>query len=364
MLAQLLAAIVALGSATFYLAAFFFPEVHRQRDFVWSGVGFFYALVLWLCAGRLTGGVLLGQVASVSLIVWLGSQTLLLRRQQAAPEDKTEVTPEVSEQVKGFSFGKLLSPLTQRFQRQPSAALDKPETVATLIDEPEESPTEPEAPSPEPTQAAAAAAPADPIPESAPENLAAAPDIPAETTEPPQAAAAEPEPAAAEEDEQEQSNWPDDEASNWPDEEEASNWPDEEEAGSTWVDAPGDAAALANREAASLAESEPTAEANWIDSNDPEATPASAAEPVAPDAAEAANWVDAAEPEAIDVVATPATPVAGIGNAEPVDPDQAEDSVPPEAALDSLDQLPLEEAPPSASPDTSDSWDKPQESAW
>ncbi|NJL01000.1 MAG: hypothetical protein HC910_10725 [Spirulinaceae cyanobacterium SM2_1_0] len=135
MLAQLLAATVALGSVTFYLAAFFFPEVHRRRDFIWSGVGFFYALVLWLCAGRLTGGVLLGQVASVSLLVWLGSQTLLLRRQQAAPEDKTAVSPAVQEQVKGFSFGKLLAPLTNRFQRQPQAATPKPETVATLVDE-------------------------------------------------------------------------------------------------------------------------------------------------------------------------------------------------------------------------------------
>ncbi|MDY7015406.1 MAG: Ycf66 family protein, partial [Cyanobacteriota bacterium] len=61
MLAYILAIAVAFGSFAFYMAAFFFPEVHRKYDFLWSGVGFFYAFVLWICAGRITGGVLLGQ---------------------------------------------------------------------------------------------------------------------------------------------------------------------------------------------------------------------------------------------------------------------------------------------------------------
>lgn len=80
MLAYLLAIVIALGSFSFYMAAFFVPEVHRRQDFVWSGVGMFYALVLWFCAGRITGAVLLGQVASVGLLSWLGFQTLELRR--------------------------------------------------------------------------------------------------------------------------------------------------------------------------------------------------------------------------------------------------------------------------------------------
>ncbi|HEY9908145.1 MAG TPA: Ycf66 family protein [Thermosynechococcaceae cyanobacterium] len=98
MLAYLLALAVGLGSFALYIAAFFFPEVHRKNDFIWSGVGLFYALVLWVCAERITGGVLLGQTASVSLVGWLGWQTLTLRRQVAPAEQQTAVP--TSEEVK------------------------------------------------------------------------------------------------------------------------------------------------------------------------------------------------------------------------------------------------------------------------
>ena len=54
MLAYFLALAVGLGSFSIYMAAFFFPEVHRKSDFTWSGVGLFYALILWACAGRIT----------------------------------------------------------------------------------------------------------------------------------------------------------------------------------------------------------------------------------------------------------------------------------------------------------------------
>ena len=48
MLAYILALAVGLGSFSIYMAAFFFPEVHRKSDFTWSGVGLFYALIfLW-----------------------------------------------------------------------------------------------------------------------------------------------------------------------------------------------------------------------------------------------------------------------------------------------------------------------------
>ena len=98
MLAYLLALTVGLGSFALYMAAFFFPEVHRKNDFIWSGVGLFYALVLWICAARITGGVLLGQAASVTLLGWLGWQTLLLRRQVAPAEQQTAVP--TSEELK------------------------------------------------------------------------------------------------------------------------------------------------------------------------------------------------------------------------------------------------------------------------
>lgn len=91
MLAYLLALVIAIGSLVFYLAAFFLPEVHRKYDFIWSGVGLFYALVLWICAGRITGGVLIGQIAGVSLVGWLGWQTLTLRRALIPTDQQTPI---------------------------------------------------------------------------------------------------------------------------------------------------------------------------------------------------------------------------------------------------------------------------------
>ncbi|MGV0026656.1 Ycf66 family protein [Phormidesmis priestleyi] len=75
MLTYLLAFAMGLGSLALYLSAFFYPQVYRKGDLIWSGIGLFYALVLWVCAERITGGVLLGQMASISLIGWLGWQT-------------------------------------------------------------------------------------------------------------------------------------------------------------------------------------------------------------------------------------------------------------------------------------------------
>jgi len=92
MLAHILALTVGLGSFGLYMSAFFFPEVHRKNDFIWSGVGLFYALVLWVCAGRITGGVLLGQTASVALLGWLGWQTLALRRTLTPLDQQTQIS--------------------------------------------------------------------------------------------------------------------------------------------------------------------------------------------------------------------------------------------------------------------------------
>jgi Ycf66 protein N-terminus len=81
-LTYLLALVVGLGSFGLYLAAFWFPFTYRKYDLIWSGVGLFYALVLWVCAGRITGGVLVGQLASVALLGWFVWQTLDLRWRQ------------------------------------------------------------------------------------------------------------------------------------------------------------------------------------------------------------------------------------------------------------------------------------------
>lgn len=110
MLAYILALAVAIGSLAIYMAAFFFPEIHRKNDFIWSGVGLFYAFVLWVCAGRLSGGLLLGQIASVVLLGWAVIQVLQLRRQltpavqQTAVPSAAEMKTSVQEQVTKLSL--------------------------------------------------------------------------------------------------------------------------------------------------------------------------------------------------------------------------------------------------------------------
>ncbi|MBE9126878.1 MULTISPECIES: Ycf66 family protein [unclassified Coleofasciculus] len=123
MLPYVLALVIAFGSFAFYMAAFFFPEVHRKSDFIWSGVGFFYALVLWIGAGRITGAVLLSQMASVSLLGWLGWQTLSLRRELTLPDYKTEISLEVQEKLASSSVGKVgrnvvFQPVTSLFRKK------------------------------------------------------------------------------------------------------------------------------------------------------------------------------------------------------------------------------------------------------
>jgi Ycf66 protein N-terminus len=91
MLAYILAVLVGTGSVGLYISAFFFPEIHRKQDFIWSGVGFFYALVLWIYARQETGGILLGQATSVALLGWLAWQTLTLRRQLVPVSQQTPI---------------------------------------------------------------------------------------------------------------------------------------------------------------------------------------------------------------------------------------------------------------------------------
>lgn len=102
MLAYILAIAVGLASFGLYMAAFFFPEVHRKSDFVWSGVGLFYGLILWACAGRITGAVLLGQVAGVSLLVWFGWEALTLRRTATPVTEKTPIPAKLKQRVNGL----------------------------------------------------------------------------------------------------------------------------------------------------------------------------------------------------------------------------------------------------------------------
>jgi hypothetical protein len=91
MLAYILAVLVGTGSIGLFIAAFFFPEIHRKHDFIWSGVGCFYALTLWIYARQEIGGILVGQTASVALIGWFGWQTLMLRRQLVVVDRQTPI---------------------------------------------------------------------------------------------------------------------------------------------------------------------------------------------------------------------------------------------------------------------------------
>lgn len=111
MLAYVLALAVGLGSFALYMAAFFFPELHRKNDFIWSGVGLFYALVLWVYGSRITGGLLLGHAASVALLGWSISQTLQLRHQ---------LTPEAQQTI--ASTAAVTSTVEQVSKSVPAAA--------------------------------------------------------------------------------------------------------------------------------------------------------------------------------------------------------------------------------------------------
>jgi Ycf66 protein N-terminus len=93
MLAYILAVLVGASSVGLYLWAFFFPEIHRKQDFIWSGVGLFYALFLWLYARQVTGGILVGQTTSVALLGWFAWETFKLRR-QLVPVDRSTATIE------------------------------------------------------------------------------------------------------------------------------------------------------------------------------------------------------------------------------------------------------------------------------
>jgi len=91
MLAYILAIAVFSGSLALFAAAFLYQEVHKKDDFILSGLGLFYGLVLWVCAGRITGAVLLGQTAAITLLGWFTWETLKLRKAIANPQSTAEI---------------------------------------------------------------------------------------------------------------------------------------------------------------------------------------------------------------------------------------------------------------------------------
>lgn len=140
MLAYILAIAVALGSLAFYIAAFFYPEIHRKSDFAWSGVGLFYALVLWVCAGRMTGAVLLGQTAGVALLGWFAWQTLVLRRALTPANQRTVPEADGPSDSDRAGLGGQITGLFQRKPKPESASPAPPESAAGSEPEPEATP--------------------------------------------------------------------------------------------------------------------------------------------------------------------------------------------------------------------------------
>lgn len=123
MLAYFLALAVGLGSFSIYMAAFFFPEVHRKSDFTWSGVGLFYALILWACAGRITGALLLGQMAGVAMLGWFAWETLTLRRQVTPIAEQTPIPQSANLAAAGLPLAGLFA------KKKEPAAAKKPKFV-------------------------------------------------------------------------------------------------------------------------------------------------------------------------------------------------------------------------------------------
>lgn len=133
MLPYILAVVVGLSSLYLLTTAFIAPDRHRQDDFLWSAVGLFYALVLWLCAGRITGAILLGQVAAAILFIAFAWQTLKLRQALFYPDKPVKLFTIVG--WLGNRFGKVTpsqSPKTKAKAEKVAAKVK--ETVKETVD--------------------------------------------------------------------------------------------------------------------------------------------------------------------------------------------------------------------------------------
>ena len=129
MLPYVLAIAVGASSSVLFLTAFFLKDIHRQDDFFWSGIGLFYALVLWFCATSITGAVLLGQLAAVALLLAYFWQVIKLRSAIANPEKMASLD--------NFS---VVSSLNKFFKRTPDtiteATVDEKSDLVKTEDKP------------------------------------------------------------------------------------------------------------------------------------------------------------------------------------------------------------------------------------
>ncbi len=130
MLAHILAVLVGTSSVGLYIAAFLLPEIHRKQDFIWSGVGLFYALTLWVYARQELGGILVGQIASVALLGWLGWQTIALRR-QLIPVSQQPPIPETTKPPARLGVNRSTAIATQPTAKVATPARSAPPAVPT-----------------------------------------------------------------------------------------------------------------------------------------------------------------------------------------------------------------------------------------
>ncbi|MFM6895820.1 MAG: Ycf66 family protein, partial [Microcystis panniformis] len=137
MLPYILAVVVGLSSLYLLTTAFIAPDRHRQDDFLWSAVGLFYALVLWLCAGRITGAILLGQAAAAILFIAFAWQTLKLRQALFYPDKPVKLFTIVG--WLGNRLGKVTPSQSPKTKAKPEKVAAKvketvKETVAPVVE--------------------------------------------------------------------------------------------------------------------------------------------------------------------------------------------------------------------------------------
>jgi hypothetical protein len=145
MLSLLLGLMVTAIGLGLYLATLLVPTLSRSSDLVWSGVLMFYGLVLWFCAERITGGVLLGQMTAIALIGGLMQQVLRNRWQSLDPDQQAAVRNGqlLQEQWQAFQQITLSQPKSGQTALQPA-----PKEGLTGIPGNEEIPTSPTRQSP------------------------------------------------------------------------------------------------------------------------------------------------------------------------------------------------------------------------
>ena len=129
MLASFLAILMVGISLILFLNAFIRPKTHRRDDFLWSALGLFYGLTLWLCAGRFTGAVLLGQTAGVFITVAFLWENRQLRKAIIEVSESDDV-------LEGFSVLNFVADSVDKLSAG-KKAVPSPDSIATstTIDE-------------------------------------------------------------------------------------------------------------------------------------------------------------------------------------------------------------------------------------